>query len=309
MTSPLWQRTDGELLKALREQAGLDRSVLARMGTMTPQQLRGLEEGEGGEFYSPEIKAHLGRTLLAKLGYVAPVAPADTAPDLAAPADHSPPAAPERLSIPLPDPPPRPMLAAAARPAPVASRHARGGRLAAITVGLVVVVLGTWALLGPIRSRPVAPPVATAADVSPPTAAAPAQVAASSAATVVTSAVMPSVTPATPAPAPAPVAAADAACPADTGAPAVAYTPSEPRKAGNFVYLVADRPARLCVMDATRKATRLDLEAGAGRSVYGPAPFVVQGDLGHLRIFFQGVRVQGEIGAGTRVVLNEAPVR
>ena len=90
MTSPLWQRSDGQLLKALRQEKGLDASVLARMGTMTVQQLRGLEEGEGGEFYSPEIKAHMGRSLLAKLGYVPPPvasqAAVDEAPAVAEPA-------------------------------------------------------------------------------------------------------------------------------------------------------------------------------------------------------------------------------
>lgn len=305
MTSPLWQRSDGELLKALREQAGLDRSVLARMGTMTLQQLRGLEEGEGGEFYSPEIKAHMGRTLLAKLGYVAPVAPVDSRPDDVAPADHGPSATPQPLSDSLP----RPVPAAGPRLAPAAPGPARSGRLAGIIVGLAAIVLGAWALLGPIRSRPAVRSVATA-DASPPTSAsaAPAQAVVTPPAPV--PAPVPEPVPVVmTAPAAAPVAAADAPCPADTSAPAVAYTPSEPRKAGNFVYLIADRPARLCVLDAARKATRVDLEAGSGRSVYGPAPFVVQGDLGHLRIFFQGVRVQGEMGAGTRVVLNEAPVR
>ena len=72
MTTPLWQPSDGQLLKSLREQAGLDRAVLARMASMTVQHLKGLEEGEGGEFYSPAIKAQMGRALLARLGHVAP---------------------------------------------------------------------------------------------------------------------------------------------------------------------------------------------------------------------------------------------
>ncbi len=330
MTSPLWQRSDGELLKALREQAGLDRVVLARMGTMTVHQLRGLEEGEGGEFYSPEIKAHMGRTLLAKLGHVAPAAPsapeAPSAPALAAaPGEPAVPPQPEPVIAAATGSPAREPLPDAMPAAPAMRKSAASGRIAAIALGLAALTLGAWALVGP---RPPALVVTTAVDASPrvapgPAEAAPAAAQAAPAAAVAVPAAMAPVavpvtaavvtTAASPAPTPAPASAtppaADTACLAEPGTSAVAYTPTEPRKAGNFVYLVADRPARLCVVDAARKATRLDLEAGGGRSVYGAAPFVVQGDLGHLRIFFQGVRVQGEMGAGTRVVLNEAPVR
>ncbi|MFY8102592.1 MAG: hypothetical protein ACOVK6_00690 [Ramlibacter sp.] len=330
MTSPAWQRSDGELLKALREQAGLDRVVLARMGTMTVHQLRGLEEGDGGEFYSPEIKAHMGRTLLAKLGHVAPASPASPA----SPARDAAPGEDAGRSVtaqsgPLTATLTAPVTVSLARERGEASaksvlatrKSARSGRTAVITLGLVALTVGAWALIGP---RPRAPVVAAAVEVPRPVTAVPAETAPAAAVTraepapaaavaapasMATVAVPVSAPVATTAASPAPPPAADTACVADPGASAVAYTPSEPRKAGNFVYLVADKPARLCVVDATRKATRVDLDAGGGRSVYGAAPFVVQGDLGHLRIFFQGVRVQGEMGAGTRVVLNEAPVR
>lgn len=300
MTSPLWQRSDGELLKTLREQTGLDRVVLARMGTMTVHQVRGLEEGEGGEFYSPEIKAHMGRTLLAKLGYVAPPAPPG------APAPQSPP--PE--SLPEADPPSPRLAQAPPPPASPRGRSERGvWRIAALGV-LVALTVGAYALVGP---KPPRQPTAASAPAGAHVPDAPGVVA-----TAVTPLAPPEV-PAAAAPAPAPPApaaaapaaavAADAGCTADAALSSVAYTPTEPRKAGNFVYVVADKPARLCVLDANRKATRVELEPGAGRSIYGAAPFVVRGDMGHLRIFFQGMRVQGELGTGTQMVLNEAPLR
>jgi hypothetical protein len=114
----------------------------------------------------------------------------------------------------------------------------------------------------------------------------------------------------------APVARVQAAAPAPTDPACTGdarsgpvYTPSEPRKAGNFVHFVADKPISLCVVDASSKSTRIALEPGVGRTVPGAAPFVVRGELAHLKIFFQGVRVQTDTGPGDQVVLNEAPLR
>ena len=286
MTSSLWQRSDGQLLKALREQAGLDPIVLARMATMTVQQLRGLEEGEGGAFYSPEIKAHMGRSLLAKLGHVAPpVPPAAAVPDSLPAADPVLPApAPVHLPVNLP-PGPQARLRG-----PAWTVWAGGGVLA--LAALVVVLM---------RPGPLATPAAvpTVQALVPPTLETP-QVAA--APQVASEAAPPAR-----AQAAAPVST-DPACTGDARSGPI-YTPSEPRKAGNFVHLVADRPITLCVVDASQRSTRIALEPGVGRTVPGAAPFVVRGELAHLKIFFQGVRVQTDTGPGDQVVLNEAPLR
>ena len=266
MTYPLWQRSDGELLKALREQAGLDPVVLARMGTMTVHQLRGLEDGQGGEFYSPQIKAHMGRSLLAKLGHVVPASEPDNPPPL-------PQFLPDTVyAQPIGNPP--------------RSQAARAGRLPLIAGGLLALALGAFALVKSATPRQPAADAEAAPVSSPPAVATGPEVAAAD--TLATN--VPD-------------------CDADAAAPSVAYTPSDPRKAGNFVYLVADRAAHLCVVDAARTATRLDLEPGAARSVHGKAPFLVRGDLSHLRIFFQGVRVAAELGASSQVVLKEAPLQ
>lgn len=304
MTSPLWQRSDGQLLKALRQEKGLDASVLARMGTMTVQQLRGLEEGEGGEFYSPEIKAHMGRSLLAKLGYVPPPVASqgavDEAPAVAEPATPPVQAVQAAQAV-------QTVHAGAMSTRFDASPRASGalGRTAGIALAsaaLIAIAYGAFTLARPapagsVAAAPTAPAAATSAPLTvaaaPVTAAPALPVAAKPEPVAVATA----------------AASADPACtPADTR-PGLAYTPTEPRKAGNFVHLVADKPVRLCVVDASQKATRVELEPGMGRSVPGAAPFVVRGDLAHLRIFFQGVRVQGDLGASAQVVLNEAPLR
>jgi hypothetical protein len=295
MTSSLWQRSDGQLLKALREQAGLDPIVLARMGTMTVQQVRGLEEGEGGSFYSPEIKAHMGRTLLAKLGYVAPPATQEAADPEPLPAAD--PVAPAPAPAHLPEPARLASPPVSLTPGPQARLRGPGWMVWAgggvMALSALVVIL--------IRPAPVATPAAvpTAQALVPPTLETPqvavALQAASEAAPVAR----------VQAAAPAPT---DPACTGDARSGTV-YTPSEPRKAGNFVHLVADKPISLCVVDASSKSTRIALEPGVGRTVPGAAPFVVRGELAHLKIFFQGVRVQTSAGAGDQVVLNEAPLR
>ena len=300
MTSSLWQRSDGQLLKTLREQAGLDPIVLARMGTMTVQQLRGLEEGEGGSFYSPEIKAHMGRSLLAKLGYVAPRVIQEAAVPEPLPA-----AAPV-LPVPAPPPPPAPPPAPAlvASP-PVTLPPEAPARLRwpawTVWAGAGVLALAV-VFVTLIRSRPVTAPttVPTAQALVPATLDTPAVAAPTQAA----SETVPAARPLT-----AVSATADPACTPSDARTGPTYTPSEPRKAGNFVYVVADKPISLCVVDASQKSTRIALEPGVGRTVPGAAPFVVRGELAHLKIFFQGVRVQMDAGAGDHVVLNEAPLR
>lgn len=298
MTTPLWQPSDGQLLKKLREQAGLDPVVLARMGSMTIHHLRGLEDGEGGDFYSPAIKAQMGRALLAKLGHVAP-----PAGDAVAPAAAVPSPAPPTLRL-LVD---RPVLSHAS---PRRFRAARARRkrsvLLAVSACCALVAGSAWFLASarsdPVRLGPLAaslPRPVAKTDV-PPVSVAPRPTPAS-----LHDAPLPA---SLQAPIQVPVQAA-AVCDPDDNRPRVDYTPPEPRKAGNFVHVVADRPIRLCVLDAQRKATRLALEPGDGRSIYGVAPFMLQGELAGVRVFYQGVRVQGELSAGARVVLNEAPLR
>ena len=283
MTSSLWQRSDGQLLKTLREQAGLDPIVLARMGTMTVQQLRGLEEGEGGAFYSPQIKAHMGRNLLAKLGYVTP-------PVI------------QEAAVPEPAHPPAPALVASPSitlpaEAPVRLRWPAWTVWASGGVLVLAVVFVTLIRPGPVTA-PTAVPTAQAlvpATLDTPAVAAPTQAASEA---VPAARALTTVS-----------ATADPACTPSGARTGPAYTPREPRKAGNFVHLVADKPISLCVVDASHKSTRIALEPGVGRTVPGAAPFVVRGELAHLKIFFQGVRVQTDTGAGDQVVLNEAPLR
>ena len=67
-----------------------------------------------------------------------------------------------------------------------------------------------------------------------------------------------------------------------------------PIKVGNYIHFVADQDAALCVRDHQGKLSRLQLSAGASRSVYGAPPFLVHStNWPGLQVFFQGRRVTG----------------
>ena len=55
---------DAEILKSLREAAGLDVAQLAAMANLSPGQVRQLEGGGDSNFYSPQIKAQSMRRVL-----------------------------------------------------------------------------------------------------------------------------------------------------------------------------------------------------------------------------------------------------
>jgi len=64
------------------------------------------------------------------------------------------------------------------------------------------------------------------------------------------------------------------------------------KKETRYVYLVSTTNTELCVVDANKQATLVQLKAGENRSVYGPAPWQISGaQLQKTQIFFQGARV------------------
>ena len=66
MTEP-WTQDEALLLQQLRQAAGLDTSQFAIESAISHAQLLQLENGGDTLFYSPAIKAHLGRKLTKKL--------------------------------------------------------------------------------------------------------------------------------------------------------------------------------------------------------------------------------------------------
>jgi len=68
MTQQVWLPSHGELLKKLREDAGVEITTLARTHSLSTTHIKQLEEGGDSCFYTPVIKLAVGRKLLAHFG-------------------------------------------------------------------------------------------------------------------------------------------------------------------------------------------------------------------------------------------------
>jgi hypothetical protein len=64
----VWLPADGDLLKNLREAAGVEISTLARTHCLSILQIKQLEDGGDSSFYTPAIKLASGRRLLTHFG-------------------------------------------------------------------------------------------------------------------------------------------------------------------------------------------------------------------------------------------------
>jgi hypothetical protein len=73
MSHSKWTDEHGQLLKNLRQNAGVDIATLARRHILSTTQIRQLEGGGDSAFYNPDIKLSIGKKLLHSLGHVLPV--------------------------------------------------------------------------------------------------------------------------------------------------------------------------------------------------------------------------------------------
>ena len=283
-----WQPHHGQQLKALREAAGLEITTLARQNNLSVSQIQQLEEGGDSSFYTSDIKFNSGRKLLRALGA-----------DLDVP-DHTPehmqPLA-QPVQVPLP----------IQKPATAAIQWNWPWHKLDLPV-LVVLLLTLihysfeplsldsllWLSRSNVHAR--APgqvdPAQSGQSVTDTTiAVAPTSVAAvpdvphHSATTVVTG-------------------GANPACP--TNGKEVAISAPQASKPGNYVHVVAQTSAVVCVSDAHQKSNLLQLKPGTSQSVYGQAPFrISSADLRAVRLFYQGHAVLLPDEHFVNLVLNE----
>lgn len=76
MTNQVWSLADGALLKRLREEAGVEVITLARLHAISTSQVKQLEDGGDSSFYTQSIKYATGRKLLMHFGAdVQPIEP------------------------------------------------------------------------------------------------------------------------------------------------------------------------------------------------------------------------------------------
>lgn len=289
----LWTDEHQRQLRHARLDAGVSDVAFARDNAIALRHLRQLEEGGSSAFYSESIKYDMGAKLLKRLGVelhnvAEPVdAPVDDAPKAAsvssAPRHHAQLQGEPRES-----------------PAHTITSPTRMPYLVLSLVGLGLIGAGI-SLIPAIRSPGAVSEVVQSAKAP----AAPA---------VESSIATPSSTdhgnPARAAMVPIrlteggaptePVVATQAvlaeSC-EQAGTPQT-IMPSQPSKAGDYVYLTALGDVSVCVRDAAGQITRKSLQAGQSFNIPGRQPFEVTADqLDQLRVFFQGQRIWFQAGA------------
>jgi hypothetical protein len=307
---PAWNAEDSAYLKTSRENAGIDAYSFARSASISLAQLKELESSVPGEdqlFYSEQIKRHVGRSLLARLGVeplvriqppppepipvevprVEPIVVRQNTPEIATPElannlSHW----ADRLFEKLP-------MAATTQ-----------GRMG-WSVAFVVTLAASLILANGQSKKPTAPPAKTVMQEAPvPVVAAVLsplpELAASEAAA--TAANVPAVALATP------VAAEETTqCDWKFKGKSLVVVPSEPLKAGNYVHVAADKNTTACILDSQKKLTQITLKAGEKLSVSGAAPFLIYSpEFSSSRIYFQGKRIYIPDPTTTHLTLNEA---
>jgi hypothetical protein len=321
----VYDTCDPQYLRGLRETAGMDVIVLARTACLSVAQVRQLESDDNDSlFYSDAIKRQAYKRLLMILGAEPPTvelpeelrdagkvaeAHLNTLDQIVA-MSHQPTI--NRTTSDL-------VGSGIAK----LSQHKQAlGALLLLVVAVVLFVLNDSRSAGeaaPVSDSASTPtsvlPAPVVAVEHPPVAAAPALVAS-----------LPVVAPV----ASAPVSAPTAVVAVSTAAPVAAVAASAADKAtacaysndvlpqltslyapkeGRYVYLVSAANTDVCVVDANKQATALQLKAGESRSVYGAAPWQVSGsNLQKVQIYFQGGRVSLPDSTTNRIKLVEVPV-
>ena len=340
----LYENCDPALLKRTREAVGMDEGVLARMACLSTAQVRQLESGGTGLFYSITIKRQAYKRLMMILGAdppihaPLPVAEATTASPHAAQPDHK-----ETIEN---------IVALSSKSDYLVRQPVKDffldlryrivanlqslDALLFLVVAVVVLVLN-WRGALTFTSQPSvaemkgeAAPAVVAKSVTPATAAvasapAPLETPASSPAVAPSaSAAMTTSSTASSLPSPPVVTAsitnvpavAAAAKPVVTGTKACAHAEEKltevvsvsANKPPNYVYLTSPVQTTVCVVDGSKKATVLELRPNEGRSVYGSPPWQLSGNaLKDAQIFFQGVRVKAPDGQEQHFKLMEKP--
>lgn len=299
MNNPSWRSEDGQLLRSLREEAGIDELVFARSNTVSLAQLKELEQGGNSSFfYNPAIKRNTGVKLLKKLGHDLPLPEPILMTD-APPAQASSPAAPTEHEA--------RRVHVVAHAHTNAANHARRGVLQKTVYGslclLILIALLTFKPWATNDRHPTWPSSAAPANAesqwlktsTPPM---PAELMAT----------------ATPKADLSNAEANDSASAVSTECDwqhrdsSKTHTPNQPLKPGNYVYLEAQADTQLCVIDSQNQKTLLQLKAGMAKSVYGSAPFLVHSqDWQNFKLFFQGRRVQEALSDVQHLLLNSQP--
>lgn len=280
MSPPQWTAEHGNLLKSLRQNAGLDIATLARKHIVSTTQVRQLESGGNTAFYNPDIKFATGKKLLHALGHKLPEVALTTAAVLEQPALQI-----ETAPTTKPASKPQSLVSPSSTRSPwrlTPQNFAWPLLLLMIALGLLGLYVDQAPEINPPEQVQVQPQPQPQPQIE---SAAPEQSPASS---LVTS---PTTSSAPPSVEPAQAKALPAQC--NWLASALEVQPSSPRKPAEYVHLVAQQDVKVCIKDAEQRVATLELQAGDARSIYGPAPFkVYSANLSGMQIYFQGQAIK-----------------
>lgn len=317
----LYENCDPALLKRTREAVGMDEGVLARMACLSTAQVRQLESGGTGLFYSITIKRQAYKRLMMILGADPPIhAPLSVAEESIATShttqsDHKETienivALSSRSDYLVRQPVKDFFLDLRYRI--VANRQSLGALLFLLAAVVLLVLNWRGALTvtsqtSTAETKAEAAPAVAAKSVAPTTvvvasATAPVETPASSPANEIKAVVSPTV-----APVEKPVVASTKAC-AHAEEKLTEVVSASANKPPNYVYLTSPVQTTVCVVDGSKKATVIELRPNEGRSVYGSPPWQLSGNaLKDTQIFFQGVRVKAPEGQEQHFKLMEKP--
>ncbi len=336
----LYENCDPGLLKRTRQAAGMDEGVLARRACLSTAQVRQLESGGAGLFYSITIKRQAYKRLMMILGADPPIhappsdAEASIATSLTAETDHKETienivALSSRSDYLVRQPVKDFFLDLRYRI--VANRQSLGALLFLLTAVVVLVLNWHGALTSTsqantaeTKSEPaptevaksVAPTPAKEPSASTPVATPTSSPAASAATTTSSTASSLPSPPVAAASATNVPAVAAAAKPAGAVVKGCSHTEEKlpevvsasANKPPSYVFVTSPVQTMVCVVDGNKNATVLELRPNEGRSVYGSPPWQLSGiALKDAQIFFQGVRVKAPDSQEQHFKLMEKP--
>lgn len=271
MSLPKWTAEHGNLLKSLREKAGLDIATLARKNMVSPLQVGQLEDGGESAFYNADIKFAAGKKLLQALGHRLP----------------------EQTQTPSEAPIKAPNEVKPAQGLPRNSFSITPQK----TFWLLLFLLIALGLLGLYVDKsqkkadaspanlPTLTVTTTAAVSSEKTTEPPEALVTPATATDPVAAPLPP-TPTAPATT-LPTQKQNSTC--NWNVSAVEIQPTSPRKSAEYVHMQALNNGVICIRDGEQRVATLELQAGDERSIYGTAPFsVYSANLSQIKLYFQG---------------------
>lgn len=287
----LWGPEQEALLKSLRLSAGVDIASLARRNIVSATQVRQLENGGDSSFYSPEIKFSVGKKLLKYLGHdlqfeVALETPPSTNSDLAQ-AETSTPRTPD-LEKTSNSTTVEPLVSAsnenlATLPAPQNSSIAVPLFLTGVAL---FAAMWFWFDNKPTSSqeeiKKALPELRSETKVDLNAASLPDKSTYSTNPVNVAASLETT-------PTPKELAKPDTQSACNWNSAEEEVQPDSPRKAGEYVHLVAQQASTVCIMDGQKRVATLNLQIGEGRSIYGLPPFrVYSADFNLVKVYFQG---------------------